>query len=155
MRTTGRWIMAGFLAWSLVPGVAPAAEEAVLPEVVVTASRTPRDPQAEAATVYGLNTQEQTTRQGLRTTPDLLKGLPSAMIQKTSTGQGSPFLRGFTGFRTLCLIEGIRLNNSVFRDGPNQYWNTVDPLSIARSEVVMGPGSVMYGSDAVGGTMNA
>jgi len=49
------------------------------------------------------------------------------MVQKTSQGQGSPFIRGFTGFRTLFLIDGIRLNNSAFRDGPNQYWNTVDP----------------------------
>ncbi|MBP7830880.1 MAG: TonB-dependent receptor [Kiritimatiellae bacterium] len=154
IQTAGKWVVAGLVAWSLVPVAAAGTEEAALPEVVVTASRTPRDPQAEAATVYGLDARELTSREGLRTTPDLLKGLPSAMIQKTSYGQGSPFLRGFTGFRTLCLIEGIRLNNSVFRDGPNQYWNTVDPLSIARGEVVMGPGSVMYGSDAVGGTMN-
>lgn len=48
----------------------------------------------------------------------------------------------------------MRLNNSVFRDGPNQYWTTVDPLGLERAEVVKGPVSVLYGSDAVGGTVN-
>lgn len=61
------------------------------------------------------------------TLPEIFSEEPSIMVQKTSQGQGSPFIRGFTGFRTLFLIDGIRLNNSAFRDGPNQYWNTVDP----------------------------
>jgi hemoglobin/transferrin/lactoferrin receptor protein len=90
-----------------------------------------------------------------RTTPEALREQPSIMLQKTSHGQGSPYLRGFTGFRTLMLIDGIRLNNSTFRDGPNQYWNTIDALSLDRLEVVRGPSSVMYGSDAIGGTVNA
>jgi hemoglobin/transferrin/lactoferrin receptor protein len=77
------------------------------------------------------------------------------MVQKTSYGQGSPYIRGFTGFRNVFLIDGIRLNNSVFRDGPNQYWNTIDPYTIDRLEVVKGPASVLYGSDAIGGAVNA
>ncbi len=68
-------------------------------------------------------------------------------------GQGSPYIRGFTGFRNLMLIDGIRLNNSVFRSGPNQYWNTVDPLGIGRMEVVKSTGSVPYGPDSIGGTV--
>ncbi len=90
-----------------------------------------------------------------RTVPEALAEVPGAMVQATSLGQGSPFLRGFTGFRTLLLIDGIRLNNSVFRDGPNQYWTTVDPLGLERLEVVQGPASVLYGSDAIGGTVQA
>ena len=54
----------------------------------------------------------------------------------------------------MLLIDGIRLNNAVFREGPNQYWSTVDPLTIDRLEVVRGPSSVLYGSDAIGGTVN-
>jgi hemoglobin/transferrin/lactoferrin receptor protein len=121
--------------------------------VVVTASRTGQDPQRIPATVYSFAREDDPAAR--RTLPDLLAGTPSVMLQKTAYGQGSPFLRGFTGFRTLCLIDGIRLNNSVFRDGPNQYWNTVDALAISRTELVMGPGSVLYGSDAIGGTLNA
>ena len=90
-----------------------------------------------------------------RTLPLALEELPGLMVQKTSSAQGAPYIRGFTGFRTLLLIDGIRLNNSVFREGPNQYWGTVDPLSLARLELVKGPASVLYGSDAVGGTVNA
>jgi hemoglobin/transferrin/lactoferrin receptor protein len=90
-----------------------------------------------------------------RTMPDALRELPSVMVQKTSYGQGSPYLRGFTGFRTLMMVDGVRLNNCVFRDGPNQYWSTVDLWSVDRYEAVMGPASVLYGSDAVGGAVNA
>lgn len=90
-----------------------------------------------------------------RTLPEALAEVPGVMVQKTAHGQGSPFIRGFTGFRSLFLIDGVRLNNSVFRDGPNQYWSTVDPLGLDRVEVVKGPVSVLYGSDAVGGTVNA
>jgi hemoglobin/transferrin/lactoferrin receptor protein len=77
------------------------------------------------------------------------------LLQKTSRGQGSPFIRGFTGFRNLFLIDGVRFNNSVMRDGPNQYWNTVDLYAIDRLELVKGSTSVLYGSDAIGGTINA
>jgi hemoglobin/transferrin/lactoferrin receptor protein len=90
-----------------------------------------------------------------RTLPIALEELPGLMVQKTSSAQGAPYIRGFTGFRTLLLIDGIRLNNSVFREGPNQYWGTVDPLALSRLELVKGPASVLYGSDAVGGTVNA
>lgn len=133
----------------------PAAGTPTLDAIVVTPSRSARDIQSTPGIVYSLDSTEAAAREGTRTTPDMLEGIPSVMVQKTALGQGSPYIRGFTGFRTLCLIDGIRLNNSVFRDGPNQYWNTVDPLSIRDYELVMGPGSVMYGSDAIGGVLNA
>ena len=130
------------------------APVAALPEVVVTALR------SETALADVPGTVHVVDREGLaasapRTTPDALRGLPSVMVQKTAYGQGSPYLRGFTGFRTLMMVDGVRLNNSTFREGPNQYWNTVDPWSVARYEVLMGPASVLYGSDAVGGAVNA
>ena len=74
-------------------------------------------------------------------------------MQQTNLGGGSPFLRGLTGYHTLILIDGIRLNNSTFRSGPNQYLNTIDPLLINHVEVMKGQGSVPYGSDALGGTI--
>jgi len=98
---------------------------------------------------------DQLFKQGFRTTVDAIGSLSGVLLQKTAHGQGSPYIRGFTGFRNLFLIDGIRLNNSTFREGPNQYWNTIDPQSIARFEVVKGSTSVAYGSDAIGGTVNA
>lgn len=90
-----------------------------------------------------------------RTLPEALQFTPGVMVQKTTHGHGSPFIRGFTGRQNLLLVDGVRINNSLFRGGPIQYWNTVDTLSLDRLELVRSQGSVMYGSDAVGGTLNA
>ena len=122
--------------------------------VIVTATRTATE---EFRVPYstGVIDQQKFERRQYRTTPQAFRDTPGIFVQETGPGQGSPFIRGFTGYRTLFLIDGIRLNNSVFRDGPNQYWNTVDPYSVARYEIVKGPSSVLFGSDAIGGTVNA
>lgn len=91
----------------------------------------------------------------VRTLPEALREVPGVMVQKTGHGQGSPFLRGFTGFRTLFLVDGVRLDTSVMRDGPNQYWTTVDAWALERLEVVKGPVSVLWGSHSIGGTVQA
>ena len=88
-----------------------------------------------------------------RTTPESLSIIPGVFVQKTNHGGGSPFIRGLTGNQTLILIDGIRLNNSTFRYGPNQYMNTIDPFSVSKIEVLRGSGSVQYGSDAMGGVI--
>lgn len=79
---------------------------------------------------------------------------PGVLVQSTARGQASPFLRGVTGQQTLVLVDGIRLNNQVFRAGPNQYFNTVDPGQVERIEVVRGGGSVLWGDGAIGGVIN-
>jgi hemoglobin/transferrin/lactoferrin receptor protein len=122
--------------------------------MIVTATRVEEDPFSLPYSVSVVTAQDL-ERKMPRTTPEALRELPSIMLQKTSHGQGSPYLRGFTGYRTLMLVDGIRLNNSTFRDGPNQYWGTIDAQSLDHLEVVRGPSSVMYGSDAIGGTVNA
>jgi hemoglobin/transferrin/lactoferrin receptor protein len=89
-----------------------------------------------------------------RTTPEALADAPGLFVQKTGHGGGSPYIRGLIGNQVLVLIDGIRLNNATFRYGPNQYLATLDPAVIERIEVVRGAGSVLYGSDAIGGVIN-
>ncbi len=144
------------LVCALVPATAqdPLGDQPPVGETLVTATREPRTAFETPFTTDTVSA-EDLERRSYRTTPQMLRDVPGTMVQETAHGQGSPYLRGFTGFRSLFLIDGIRLNNSVFRDGPNQYWNTVDPLSLERLEVVKGPSSVLFGSDAIGGTVNA
>jgi hemoglobin/transferrin/lactoferrin receptor protein len=122
--------------------------------VVVTATRSPAvafDTPYSAEAISG----KQLARRAYRTLPQALRNVPGVMVQETAPGQGSPYIRGFTGYRTLFLIDGIRLNNSTWRAGPNQYTATVDTFSLARIEIVKGPSSVLFGSDAIGGTVNS
>jgi hemoglobin/transferrin/lactoferrin receptor protein len=123
-----------------------------LDEVVVTANRSM---QKEAATPYTTNKikRKELDKFQPRTTPEALMGTTGVFVQKTNHGGGSAFVRGLTGNQNLILIDGVRLNNSTFRYGPNQYLNTIDAFSIQQIEVVKGTGSVQYGSDALGGVI--
>ena len=91
----------------------------------------------------------------LRTASEALLLTPGVFVQKTNHGGGSAFLRGLTGNQTLLLVDGIRLSNATMRYGPNQYFNTINVFSIEKVEVLRGSGSVQYGSDAIGGTIQA
>lgn len=140
------------------PAPAPVSEEALkpaipIPAVIVTTTREAVPLQQTAQTVRTLDASQLQERQ-VRSLTEALRETPGVNVQKTSNAQGSPFIRGFTGFRNLALIDGIRFNNSTFREGPNQYWNTIDSWAIERIELVPGQGSVLYGSDAIGGTLN-
>lgn len=92
-----------------------------------------------------------------RQAPDMLHALQNevgVLMQSTAAGQASPFVRGLVGQQVLILIDGIRLNNSITRRGPNQYFNTIDPGMVDHIEVLRGQGSVLWGSDAIGGAIN-
>ncbi len=75
-------------------------------------------------------------------------------LQQTGNGQLSPFIRGLTGQQILVLVDGIRMNTSILRPGPNQYAATIDPGTIERIEVIRGSESALWGSDAIGGVIN-
>jgi len=125
-----------------------------LSEIVITANRFGS---------VGINTPEaikvadelSIRENQLRTVPEALSITPGVFVQKTNHGGGSPFVRGLTGNQTLLLLDGVRLSNSTTRYGPNQYFNTIDVFSIEKMEVLRGSGSVQYGSDAIGGTIQA
>ena len=89
-----------------------------------------------------------------QTSADLLESSGNVFIQKSQLGGGSPIIRGFSTNRLLIAVDGIRFNTAIFRGGNVQSVISIDPFSIERTEVILGPGSVVYGSDAIGGVMN-
>ncbi|MCV6622164.1 MAG: TonB-dependent receptor [Cellvibrionaceae bacterium] len=125
--------------------------EPLIEEVLVTAAR--QQALLEDLPYASYSVSEESLRQS-RNLPESLAGLPGVSVQKTANGHGSPFIRGFTGYRTLALIDGVRYNNSVYRDGPSEYFGLIDSQSLSGLELINGPASVLYGSDAIGGTLN-
>jgi outer membrane receptor protein involved in Fe transport len=98
-------------------------------------------------------TAEEIARRLPQTTPDALTEEVGVVVQKTNMGGGSPVIRGRTGKEILILLDGLRFNNSTFRRN-HQYLNTIDLNAVDRIEVIRGPASVLYGSDAMGGAVN-
>ena len=97
---------------------------------------------------------ERLWRRGFTIFPQALREEPGVSVQQTSTSQASPYIRGLTGQHVVNLIDGVRFNNAAFRPGANQYTAVIDPFAISHVEVVRGPHSTQYGSDALGGTVN-
>ena len=89
-----------------------------------------------------------------QTTADLLSNSGKVFVQKSQLGGGSPMIRGFSTNRLLMTVDGVRMNTAIFRGGNIQNILSIDPFVVENTEVIIGPGSVVYGSDAVGGVMN-
>lgn len=89
-----------------------------------------------------------------QTAADLLNNSGQIFVQKSQLGGGSPMIRGFSTNRLLLSVDGVRMNTAIFRGGNIQNIISIDPFSIKNTEVIFGPGSVIYGSDAIGGVMN-
>ena len=89
-----------------------------------------------------------------QTTADLLAATPGLRVQKSQGGGGSPVIRGFEANRVLLVMDNVRMNNAIYRSGHLQSAITVDPNSLERTEVIFGPSSVIYGSDALGGIVH-
>ena len=88
------------------------------------------------------------------TAADLLTANGGVFIQKSQMGGGSPVIRGFEANRILLVVDGVRLNNAIYRSGHLQNSITIDPASLEQAEVIYGPGSLTYGSDALGGVVH-
>ncbi|MEA3496773.1 MAG: TonB-dependent receptor [Bacteroidota bacterium] len=89
-----------------------------------------------------------------QTTADLLNTSNEVFVQKSQMGGGSPMIRGFASNSVLLVIDGVRMNNAIYRSGNLQNVITLDPNVIENTEVIFGTGSIIYGSDALGGVMN-
>jgi len=131
-----------------------APERLRLSERVIVSARFDQAPEGPLPRTISVVDAAEIERTARRTTPEALEDLPGVFVQKTNHGGGSPIIRGLMGNQVLVLVDGIRLNNSTFRYGPNQYLSTVDAFGVDRIEVVRGSGSVQFGSDALGGVIN-
>jgi outer membrane receptor protein involved in Fe transport len=141
----------------LIAALAAAAvqEPDQAPPPQTTVVREPRSQQAASATQAGtiVLEAEDLERTGERSLPRAIAKASGLFVQETNLGGGAPILRGLIGNQVLIVIDGVRLNDSTTREGPNQSLNSIDPLTVERVEIVRGPSSVLYGSDALGGTI--
>ena len=88
------------------------------------------------------------------TAADILEETGNILVQRSQGGGGSPILRGFEANKILLVIDGVRLNNAIYRNGHLQNSITIDNSILERTEVIFGPTSIMYGSDALGGVVH-
>ena len=124
-----------------------------LDEMVISASRWQESSKGIPSKIRTISTSDVQLLQP-QTAADLLGISGEVSIQKSQQGGGSPMIRGFATNRLLYVIDGVRMNTSIFRAGNLQNVISLDPFTIENTEVIFGPGSVIYGSDAIGGVMN-
>ena len=75
--------------------------------------------------------------------PDALYELPGVYVQKTAPDRGTPIIRGFATSRNVLVADGVRVNNPVLREGPNEYWSLLDPFAYSNAEVILGQDAVV------------
>lgn len=124
-----------------------------LSEVVVSASKWEQDINEVPRQIVSIDAKE-IEFYNPQTTADLLGSSNEVFIQKSQLGGGSPMIRGFAANSVLLVVDGVRMNNAIFRSGNLQNVIVIDPNIIDEAEVIFGPGSIMYGSDALGGVMD-
>ncbi|MEM9985603.1 MAG: TonB-dependent receptor plug domain-containing protein, partial [Bacteroidota bacterium] len=122
-------------------------------EVVLSAKRLPDSSQRVVQAMAVIDQAEIQLRQA-QTMAEVLAGSGQVFVQKSQMGGGSPNLRGFEANKVLLVVDGIRMNNHIYRSGHLQNAITLDPYLLQRSEVLFGPGSVLYGSVALGGVIH-
>ncbi|MDX2002744.1 MAG: TonB-dependent receptor [Chitinophagales bacterium] len=124
-----------------------------LDAVVIAAQRTPEVRRDIAQQIVSIDSKELSWV-NQQTSADVLIESGEVFVQKSQAGGGSPVLRGLEANEVLLVVDGIRMNNAIYRAGHLQNIITVDNNMLEKMEVVFGPGSVMYGSDALGGVIS-
>jgi hemoglobin/transferrin/lactoferrin receptor protein len=124
-----------------------------LNQIVISASKFEQNKRDIPQTIVSVNAKEIALTNP-QTSADVLEHTGNIYIQKSQLGGGSPMIRGFSTNRLLITVDGVRMNNAIFRGGNLQNVISIDPLSIKNTEVTLGAGSVVYGSDAIGGVMS-
>ena len=124
-----------------------------LNEIVISVSKFEQSKRDIPQSIVSINSKDITLANP-QTSADLLDNSGNVFVQKSQMGGGSPMIRGFSTNRLLITVDGVRMNNAIFRGGNLQNVISIDPLSIQNTEVTLGAGSVVYGSDAIGGVMS-
>ena len=124
-----------------------------LDQVVISASKFEQSKRDIPQTIVNINSADIQFANP-QTSADLLEGTGNVYIQKSQLGGGSPIIRGFSTNRLLITVDGVRMNNAIFRSGNSQSVISIDPFTIQNTEITLGAGSVVYGSDAIGGVMS-
>ncbi|MEZ4904870.1 MAG: TonB-dependent receptor [Spirosomataceae bacterium] len=124
-----------------------------LDEVVVSASKFEQQKRSIPFQIEQISAQQIAFRNS-QNTADMLINTGQVFVQKSQSGGGSPVLRGFEANRILLVVDGVRMNNAIFRGGHLQNVLRIDQSMLERAEVLMGPSSVVYGSDALGGVIH-
>lgn len=122
-------------------------------ELVVSANRNAEKRKDVAQKIQVLRAADMQFQQQT-SMADVLQNSGSVFVQKSQLGGGSPIIRGFETNKVLLVVDGIRMNNAIYRGGHLQNVITLDQANMDRVELVFGPGSVIYGSDAIGGVMS-
>lgn len=99
-------------------------------------------------------TKEDVNNEPPATSADMLQNSGQVLVQKSQGGGGSPMMRGFEANKLLLVIDGVRLNNAIYRAGHLQNAITIDPSILEKTDIIFGPSSVLYGSDALGGVIH-
>ncbi len=134
-------------AWAQTP-----ADTVNIKEVVISANKETQDKNKVAQQVTVI-TSEDIARTNAQSTADLVAA-QGIGVQKSQQGGGSPVLRGFEASRVLLVVDGVRMNNIIYRAGHLQNIVTIDNAMLDRVEVAYGPASTVYGSDALGGAIH-
>ncbi len=124
-----------------------------LDEIIISATRFEKDAVEIPNRIISISA-EKISFENPQTTADVLAGSSEVFIQKSQLGGGSPMIRGFSANKVLIVVDGVRMNNAIFRGGNLQNVIAIDPNALHRTEVIFGPGTVIYGSDALGGVMS-
>lgn len=122
-------------------------------EVIVSASRF-AEKKSDVPMKVEVLTRKELELLNQPTMADVLQASGEIMVQKSQLGGGSPIIRGFEANKVLIVVDGVRMNNAIYRGGHLQNILTLDQAAMERVEIVFGPGSVVYGSDALGGVMH-
>lgn len=129
------------------------ADPVKLDEIVVSLNRWEQSKDETPFTVKAIQADE-VLRYNPQTAADLVRQKGGVFIQKSQMGGGSPMIRGFSANRLLIVIDGVRLNNAIYRNGNLHNIISLDAAGTSSAEIIFGPGSVIYGSDALGGVMS-